>query len=58
MDAKRRKYPSRQNKIHDARNIGILNIEFYMNVFLRGTGCFQKSLLVVLFILPLYNAFK
>ncbi len=49
MDAKRRKYHNRQNKItvHDARNIGILNIELYMNVFLRGTGCFQKSFIFI-----------
>ncbi len=45
-DGKRRKFHSRQNKItfHDPRNIGILNTEFYMNVLLRGTSCFQKSL--------------
>ncbi len=50
-DVKRRKYHSRQNKImvHDVRNIGILNIELYMNVFLRGTGCFLKSLHGVFF---------
>ncbi len=40
------KYHSRQNKItvHDARNLGILNTEFYMNVFLRGRGTLMHGL--------------
>ncbi len=60
-DEKRRKYHSRQNKImvHDVRNIGILNIELYMNVFVRGNWLFSEKLTWrFLFVLPLYNAFK
>ncbi len=52
---RRRKYHSRQNKIHDVRNIGIPKYIFFINVFLRGTGCFQK---VYMRFLLMYNAFK
>ncbi len=46
MDAKRRKYHNRQNKIHDARNLGILNIEYFMNVF-QGQGFFICHIIVI-----------